>query len=51
MKAAKMAIQAILLAVFFVLLAWSLWSWFDLMAHQLDGGTQNAWNLYNILRK
>ena len=33
----------------FLVIAWVFWSWYDVIAYQDCGGTQNPMNLINIL--
>lgn len=49
-KEIKLVVKTVFLTLFFIWLGWCLWSWYDLVSHQLSGGTQNPLNLYNIIR-
>ena len=44
-----LVLKTIYWTLVFLLFAWVAWSWYDVIAHQGCGGTQNPMNLLNVL--
>lgn len=45
-KEIKLVVKTVFSTLLALFVMWVLWSWYDVLAHQMSGGTQNELNFF-----